>query len=90
MVLKGCMVLNPNKYFYRCLRSKSPINDFILEDTTKIPQSLEHEVLRTAIDTNLNFSSHLKEICKKIVNKLNGLIRLIHYLDKTNKSSLFS
>ena len=39
---------------------KSEINDFILEDRTKIPLTLEHEVLGITIDTNLNFYSHLK------------------------------
>ena len=38
-----------------CLGSKSEINDFILEDRTKIPLTLEHEVLEITIDTNLNF-----------------------------------
>ena len=39
------MVLNPSKCFYICLASKSEINDSILEDSTKIPLTLEHEVL---------------------------------------------
>ena len=42
------------------LGSKSVINDFILEDRTKISLALEHEVLGLTIDTNLNFYSHLK------------------------------
>ena len=54
------MVLNPSKYFYMYLGYKSEINDFILEDRTKIPLTLKHEVLGITIDTNLNFYSHLK------------------------------
>ena len=52
------------------MRSKSEINDFILEDRTKIPLTLEHEVLGITIDTNLNLYSHLKQLCKKVANKL--------------------
>ena len=51
------MVLNPSKCFYMCLGSKFKINDFILEDRTKIPLILEHDVLGIKIDTNLNFYS---------------------------------
>ena len=59
-----------------CLGSKSVINDFILEDRNKISLALEHEVLGLTIDTNLNFYSHLKQLCKKVANKLNALTRI--------------
>ena len=52
------MVLNPIKYFYMCVGSKSDINDFTLEDRTKIPLTLEPEFLVITIDTSLNFYSH--------------------------------
>ena len=48
----------------------------ILEDKIKIPLTLEHEILRIKIDTNLNFYSHLKQLCKKVANKFNALIRI--------------
>ena len=51
------------------MRSKSEINDFILEDRTKIPLTLEHEVLGITIDTNLNLYSHLKQLCKNVLMK---------------------
>ena len=65
-----------------CLGSKSEINNFILEDRTKIPLTLEHEFLGITIDTNLNFYNRLKELCKKVANKLNALTRIIPFLDK--------
>ena len=65
-----------------CLGSKSKMNDFLLEDRTKIPLTLEHEVLVITIDTNLNFYSHLKQLFKKVANELNVLTRIIPYLDK--------
>ena len=83
------MLLNLSKCFYLYLGLKSVINYFILEDRTKIPVTLEHEVLGITIDTYLNFYSHLRQLCKKVANKLNALTRNIPYLDKkTNKSSL--
>ena len=71
-----------------CLGSKSEINDFILEDSTKIPITLEHEVLAKTIDTNLNFYSHLKQRYKKVANKLNPLTRIIPYLNKKQTNLL--
>ena len=77
------MVLNLSKCFYMFLGLKSEINNFILEDRTKIPLTLEHEALRITICTNLNFYSHLKQLCKKVANKLNALTRITLYLDKS-------
>ena len=65
-----------------CLGSKSEINDFILVDRTKIALTLDHEALEVTIDTNLNFYSYLKQLCKKIAIKLNVLTRIIFYLDE--------
>ena len=71
------------------LSSKSEINDFILENRIKMLLTLEHEVLGITIDTNRNFCSQLKQLCKKVTNKLNALTRIVPYLDKkTDKSSL--
>ena len=72
-----------------CLGSKSKINDFILEDRTKILLTLEHGVLGITIDTNLNFYRHLKQLCKKVANKLNALTRIIPHLDKKQINLLY-
>ena len=44
--------------------------------------TLGQEVLGIMIDTNLVFYSHLRQVCKKVVNKLNVLARIIPYLVK--------
>ena len=64
-----------------CLGSKYVINNFILEDRIKIPITMEHEVFGITIDTNLNFYSHLKYLCKKVANKLKEFTKTIPYLD---------
>ena len=84
------MVLNPSKCFYICLGSKSEIKDFILENKPRIPLKLEHEVLERTIDTNLNFCSHLKQLCKKVANKLNALTRIIPFLNKKQINLLYN
>ena len=65
------MVLNPSKWFYMCLVSKSKINDFIFGDRTKILLTLEHELLGIKIDTNLNFHNLLKQLTEKNFNEKN-------------------
>ena len=84
------MFLNPSKCFYIYLASKYEINDFILEDRTKVPLTLEHGVRGITIDTNLNFYSHLKQLCKIVANKLNALTRIICYLDKKQINLLYN
>ena len=73
-----------------CLGSKYEIDDCIFEERTKIPLTLEHEVLGIMIDTNLNFYSHLKQLCKKDANKFNALTRIIPYLDKKQINLLYN
>ena len=62
--------------------SKSEISNIILEGRTKITLALEHEVLGITINSNLIFHSHLEQLHKKVANKLNGLTRIIPYLNE--------
>ena len=54
----------------------------MLQDRTKIPLTMEHEVLGITIYSNLNFYCDLKQLCKKVANKLNALTKIIPYLDE--------
>ena len=75
------MVLNPGKCCFMSLGSNIPNNDLILEDSTKIPSAEEYIVLGITIDNKLTFYNHLKQLCKKVANKLNALTRIAPYLD---------
>ena len=76
------LVLTPGKCFYVCLGSKTKKNDFILEAKTTIPLALKIEVLGITIESNLTFYSHLKQLCKKVLNKLNALARISTHLNQ--------
>ena len=52
-------------------------NEFVLEDGTIVTPEEVHVVLRITIDSHLTFRSHLKQLCKKVVSKLNALNRSI-------------
>ena len=69
------MVLNQGKCCYMRFGSNPDKNDLILEDSTKIPLAEEYAILGVTID------NHLKNLCKKIANKLNAQTRIAPYLD---------
>ena len=71
-------------------RFKIQNKQFILQDRIKIPLTLEHEVLQTTINTNLSFYSHLKQLLKKVANKLHALTRIVPYLDKRQINLLYN
>ena len=75
------MVLNPGKCCYMSYGSNPDKSDLILEDSTKIPSAEEYVILGVTIDNRLTFYNHLKNLCKKIANKLNALTRIAPYLN---------
>ena len=75
------MVLNAGKRCYMSFGSNLDKSDLILEDSTKIPSAEEYAILGVTIDNRLTFNNHLKNLCKKIANKLNALTRIAPYLN---------
>ena len=62
----------------------------MFQDRAKIPLTMEHEVLGITIYSNLNFYCELKQLCKKVANKLNALTKIIPYLDKKQLELLYN
>ena len=75
------MVLNPGKCCYMNFGSKPDKSDLILDDSIKIPTAEEYVILGVTIDNMLTFYNQLKNLCKKIANKLNALTRIGRYLN---------
>ena len=48
-------------------------NEFVLEDGVIVPFAEEYLVLGITINSHVTFYSHLKQLCKKVANKLNTL-----------------
>ena len=55
-------------------------NEFALGDCTIVPSAEEHVVLGITINSHLTFYSYLRQLCKKVANKLNALTRIAPYL----------
>ena len=84
------MVLNPCKCCFMSQGSNSDNSDLIFEDSTKIPSSEEHIALGITIDNKLTFYSHLKQLCKKVANKLNALTRVAPYLNYNQTKLIYN
>ena len=56
-----------------------PKNEVVLEDGTIVPSAEGRVVLGITIDSRLTFFSYLKQLCKKVVNKLNALTKSVPY-----------
>ena len=69
------MVFHQGKCYYMTFASNT-----IVGDGTIVPSAEEHVVLGITIDSRLTFYFHLKELCKKVANKLNALTRIAPYL----------
>ena len=84
------MVLNPGKcYYMTSVRLNTTKNEFVLEDGTIAPSAEEHVVLGVTMNSCLTFYSHLKQLCKTVVNKLNPLTRIAPYLSYNQRRFIY-
>ena len=84
------MVLNQGKCCYMSFGSNPDKSDLILEDSTKIPSAEEYAILGVTIDNRLTFNNYLKNLYKKIANKLDALIRIAPYLDQNQLRLIYN
>ena len=75
------MVLNQGKCCYMSFGSNPDKSDLILEDSNKISSAEEYVILVVTTGNSLAFYNHLKNICKKVANRLNALTRIAPYLN---------
>ena len=54
-----------------------------------IKNSKEMEILGISLDRNMNFHTHIKNICRKAGQKLSALLRISPYLDQRKKVLLY-
>ena len=54
-------------------------SDLILENSTKILSAEEYVVLGVTTDNWVTFYNYLKNVCKKIANRLKALSRIAPY-----------
>ena len=47
---------------------------------------IEVEILDTTIDRNLNFKGHVKNICRKVSQRLSALLRISSHINTDKKN----
>ena len=81
------MVLNPEKSNFMCIVQK--IDGAETFNNLAIKNSKEVEILEITLDRNMNFHTHIKNICRKTGQKLSALLRISPYLDQGKKVLLY-
>ena len=80
------IVLNPEKSHFMCIGKKIDDSETLNFNNLAIRNSKEVEILGTTLDRNMNFHTHIKNICRKAGKKLSPLLRISPYLDQKKKS----
>ena len=83
------MILNPGKY-YMTFGLNTIKNEIVLKDGTIVPSAEEHVVIGIIIYFRLTFYPHLKQLCKKVANKLNAFTRIAPYLRYNQRRLIYS
>ena len=68
-----------------CLGKNLDDNEVLNFNNITINSSNEVEILGIKIDNNLNFSNHIKSICRKAGQKLSALVRISSKLNMKQK-----
>ena len=79
------MVLNPEKGYFMCTSQKIDNIETLNFNDLAIKNSKEVEILRITLDKQMNFHTHIKNICRKVVRQLSALLRISPYLDQEKK-----
>ena len=66
------------------------MNETFVYDNTEMKNSKENKILGVIIDNKLRFKSHVKNLCKKISQRIWALSRSTNYLNNSQKKMIFN
>ena len=78
------MVLNLEKSDFMCIGQKTDDAETLKFNNLAI-NSKEVEILGITLDRNMNFHTHIKNICRKAGQELSALLRISPYLNQRKK-----
>ena len=84
------MVLNPGECYYMTFGLNTTNSKFVLEDGTIVPSAEMLFLLGITVDSRLTFYCHLKQLRKRVANKLNALTRIASYLSYNQRRFIYS
>ena len=76
------MVLNPEKSQCMCIGQNIDDAETLNFNNFVIKNSKEVEILGITLDRNMNFHTHIKNICRKAGKELSALLRINPFLDQ--------
>ena len=82
------MVANPHKFQAIFLASADMKFKFEIDDITLVAEEYV-KLLGVNLDKNLNYDTHIQQICKKACNHLNALKRLSPYISINHRMAIF-
>ena len=82
------MVSNPEKSHFMCVGQKIDDAETLNFNNFVMKNSKEVEILGITLDRNMNFHTHIKNICRKVGQKLSAMLRISPYLDQSKKKVL--
>ena len=83
------MVLNADKCHFMSLDKNKENENFIFNNLI-FSNSNEERILGTTNDNKLTFKSHIKILCRKAVQKIGALSRLLSHLSDSQKILIFN
>ena len=87
--MKTSLVVNPEKSHFICIGQKIDDAETLNFNNFAIKNSKEVKILGITLDRNMNFHTHIKNICRKAGQKLSALLRISPYLDQRKKVLLY-
>ena len=83
------MILNPGKCYFMCIGKNVGDSELLNLNDLNLENCKEVEILGIAIDRNLNFKGHIKNICRKAGQKLSALLRISSHINTDKKALLY-
>ena len=83
------MILNADKCQFMCL-GKATENGIFIFNNFIFNNGNEEKLFGITIDSKLIFKSHIKILCKKAVQKIRALSRLLNHLSDSQKKLIFN
>ena len=85
------MKANPNKFNLIVFSGRNQYEEVTMRlRNIEIKSMSEVKLLGITLDKNLNFKSHINNLCKKAARQVNAMSRLSHVLSTTTKMSVFN
>ena len=86
---KNGMQANPEKFQFLVISSSKETSHKLILNGTTLESESHVKALGVIIDNKLNFSEHVRAVCRNAARQLNALARISKYLDKSSRNIIY-